>query len=197
MKTSIVLAVVVSLIVWALTFDSFFDSNRFVLSIVIALASGLAVVAIIRALTGNNPPSTGIQLIAVALAGAAILFVVSKLVPKQSCPPAPITLSCGPADANPQKRCLDAGSEVEWITSGIAPQFTVQVHDFKKERTWPWPPKKESPLVSDPPPGNSGASIKAKVRNDRHGKYKYSVTCTLQVGQPDTKDPMIEVPKKR
>jgi hypothetical protein len=196
MKTSIVLAIVVSLIVWVLTFDSFFDSNRLVLSVVIALAAGLAVVAIIRAVTGNNPPATGIQLIVVALAGVAILFAVSKLLPKQSCPPAPITLSCGPAAANPEKRCLDAGSEVEWITSGIAPQFTVQVHDFKKKRIWPFPPKKESPLVSDPPPGNSGSSIKGKVREDRHGKYKYSVTCTPQVGQPDTKDPMIEVPKK-
>ena len=196
MKLSIVLAIVISLVVWALTFDSFFDSSRLVLSVVIALAAGLVVVAIFKALTkpDSHPPSIGIQLIIVALAGVAALYALSKIVPTRSCPPEPITLSCEPADANPNKQCIDPGSDVEWITSGIPNGFTVEVHDFKRKR-WPLPPKKESPFVSDPPPGNNGPPIIGKLRQDRRGNYKYSVTCTKEGGQPDTKDPMIEIPR--
>ena len=198
MLKTIIIGVLVSILIWAVTFDYFFDSNREWLSVAIAVAIALIIVVLFRALIkpGAMPPSISIQLIVIALGTLVGLFAVSFLLPTRSCPgPIAITVSCEPAAATPDEICADPGSDIEWITAGIPDGITAEIHDFKKKRKWPFPPKKESPLESDPPPGNNGKPITGKIKQDKKGEFKYSVTCTPEGGQPDTNDPVIDVPK--
>ncbi len=193
MIKSIVLAVVVSLVIWALTFDLWFEYNRVLPSLGIALAAGLIIVLIVRALANSG---LALQLIIVGVAVGLVLFAASKLFPQRGCTlPAnrPIIVTCGPVDATPDV-CAKEGEDIEWVTSGVAPGITIEIHGFKKIRRF-WPDKKESPLEADPTPGNNQNNIKGKIKitqENKGRKFKYSVTCT----PGGTKDPMIEVPPR-
>ena len=183
-----IIAVIGSLVIWALTFDFLFDYNRLALSIVIALVAGLIAALILRPRPGFQPGIL-IQLIIPAVVVAGVLFVASYVVPKRSCPgPVQVTISCAPTPTAPDI-CINRGGDIEWI---VPAGYTAKVHDFKKKYVFIY--LKNDPLVSPPPEGNNQAPIQGKVRNDKDGKFKYSITCT-QGTQSKIIDPMIDIPK--
>lgn len=196
MTKSIIIGVLLSLVIWALTFDSFFDQSRLALTLAVAVGIGVIMSVLLTALKkpDASAPSSGILLVVVALGTIGILYGLSVLIPARKCsqPTPPVVLTCGPAAANPVKICADRDTEIEWVTDNIADGITVKVHDFKRKRLLGGYSKR-SPLLADPGAGNNNAPIKGRIKNDKknHGDFKYSVTCT----PGNTEDPMIEVPK--
>ena len=197
MIKSIIIGVLLSFVIWAITFDHFFDHNRIALTLIVALGIGVLAGILVSALKkpGSTSPSSGLLLLIVAAGTIGILFGISKIVSRQTCaqPTPPINVTCDPvAAAKPVRVCADRKTDIDWITKDVGTGIKVKIHDFKRKQWWGGYVRK-SPLVSDPGEGNNSAPIKGKIKDtsDNHGLFKYSVTCT----PGNTEDPMIEVPK--
>jgi hypothetical protein len=184
MLKSIIIAIVVAVAVWALSFDFFFAYKGTAISFAIAVAAGLVAGLILKALT----PKVGIHIVVVAIVALGATFLASKLVHKEECngvPPA--KLSCGKAGVNPDCFVVNKNSTFTWDTSGLPAGATVTISKFKKK--FLGIPLPADPLDAKSYTGNKNQNISAKVKN-KSGYFKYSIMCSPS----DIKDPMFKVP---
>jgi len=185
MLKSILIAIVVAVIVWALSFDLFFAYKGTVLSFGIAVGAGIVIGLILRALT----PKIGLLILIVAIVTIIGNFVASKMISKEECVVQEPKLKCGSAGVTPNCFIVHKGESFKWITSGIANGKEVTIKKFKKKFLGiPFP---AHPLTKDSYTGNNGSPIDAKAQN-RSGYFKYTIECP----GGDIQDPMIEIPKK-
>jgi hypothetical protein len=189
MLKSLLIGVVVSVIVWALGFDFFFAYRGTVLSFAVSVAAGVITVLLLRAVTSK----VAVHLAVVAIVVLAALYFSSKLVPRKECPVVTeAQIHCGSAAVVPDCFSVKKGTSFIWNTQSVPDGAMVRVHSFKKKffgTPFPSQPLDKKEYASD-----NKKNISAKV-DGIHGTFKYSITCT-QNGVEDTKDPMIEVPKR-
>jgi hypothetical protein len=183
------MAVVVAIVVWALSFDFFFTYKGTVFSFGVALAAGVIAGFILSRITTK----VGIQIVIVAVIALAATFAASKFVQKPVCIVKQPKLKCGSAQVDPECFIANKNTTFEWDTSGVGVAYTVKIDEFKK-KYWPIPIGfKAHPLNADSYSGNNHKNISASVK-DKSGYYKYRIVCS-QSGKPDEiKDPMIKVP---
>ena len=184
MLKSILIAIVVAVVVWALSFDFFFAYKGTVLSFGIAVVAGLIAGIILKAVT----PKIGVHIIVVAIVALAATFLASKLVHKEECngvPPA--KLSCGHANVIPDCFVVNKNTTFTWDASGLPDGATVTISKFRKKFLGiPFP---AHPTDADSYTGNNHKNPSATVKN-QSGYFKYSITCS----PTDVKDPMFKVP---
>lgn len=188
MLKSIIIAIVVAIIVWAVSFDFFFAYKGTFFSFGIAVAAGVIAGLILKAVT----PNIGIQILIVAIVTIAATFIASKLIHKEVCyAVAEAKITCNPPDVVPDCFIVNKGTTFKWNTSGLADGVTVTISKFKKKLLgFPFP---AHPLTADSYTGDKHKNISATVKN-KSGYFKYSLTCAQQGKPDDVRDPMIKVP---
>lgn len=200
MIKSIVIAVVTSLIVWAVSFHFLFSYYRLVPSLIIALAVGLIAILLLRGFLskpGLAEPSLGLQLIVTGIVVFGGLAIASQFLRSGACGMlAKPVIYCNKPNVIPDEICIDKHGAIEWDTSQVPAGTTVKLDNFMKLDIWGNKPEKPVKCDdSDKCEGYKDKPIKAKVKYQAEGTFKYSLTCTDSNGNAEVKDPMIEVPK--
>jgi hypothetical protein len=195
-----VLSVVISLIVWILTFNAFFDTTELTFSFVVAVAIAIIAAGVIYAMAKRRltPLFASIASLIVGLITAGVLFTVSAITPPRVCqqPNPTVEINCSrPITVEPrEKPCLNHGQTITWTLKDS--DFTFKIHEFKSTRfERPW--KDDQPLTEKSYTGGKNIDAKGQPRTDKSGVFKYSITCYPSNGSPYTKDPMIDIPKSR
>ncbi|MCI0412846.1 hypothetical protein L0222_08615 [bacterium] len=195
MQRSLVIALLVSLAVWFLTFDLFFPHSRLIISLVLAIVAGIVAFLILRAVT--PPGLAGISLLSLQLIvpivfAGVFLFAVSWLLaaPSHCKNIENVTISCDPASVDKNEICVKKGGTITW---NLPAGKRIKIHELK-EQVFFFKWKDADPIPFDQPEYESETSIVATV-GDYGGYYKYSVSCLG--GPPDKKDPMVEVPPRK
>ena len=201
MTKTIVLAIVVSLIVWALTFNSFFESNRGALSISVAVGIGILAGILIYALTKGNLTAAyaTMSILAIAFLSGVLLYALSGILTGRVCrPPTPtVQIDCQTEiTVSDNEPCLNQGKMITWTVKQKDYKFTID------EFQWTiWTPFGRIPMGKDQPlnkasfPGSDQHPARGVARNDKDGVFKYRITCIPPDGDPWDKDPMIDIPK--
>ncbi len=190
MLRSLIIALLISLVVWLLTFDLFFSFARLNISLVVAIAAGLIAFLILRLLTkpGESAPPLVWQFVVPVLMAAGILFATSQFTsPSCSSQAFPI-IQCNRARVAPDEICVYKNGKIEFQTTAVPVGVTVKIYDFKKKDLFGETP--DQPLDQPDYTGANPNPIKAKVKGDKEGYFKYSISC----GGSDWSDPMIKVP---
>jgi hypothetical protein len=193
MIRSLIIALLISLVVWFLTFDLFFSYTRLPISLIVAIAAGIVAFLILRLLTkpGESAPALGYQIIVPVFIAVSVLFAVSQITAPSCGNIAKPVIQCGPARVAPDEVCVYKNGKIEWDTNAIPDTVTVKIYDFKKKKIL-GPDKPDQPLDYSAYSGTKATSpIKAKVRGDKDGYFKYTISC----GGSDWNDPGIDVPK--
>jgi hypothetical protein len=192
MLRSLIIALLISLVVWLLTFDLFFSYARLPISLIVAIAAGLIAFVILRLLTkpGESAPPFVMQLIVPVLIAGGVLFATSQITAPSCGNTAMPVIQCGPARVAPDEVCVYKNGKIEWDTTAIPDSVTVRIYDFKKKHIFGDDP--DQPLDYSAYTGTKATSpIRAKVRGNKEGYFKYTISC----GGSDWKDPGIDVPR--
>ena len=193
-KSALVVAIVLSLVLWLLLFKFFFAFNRLWLSLAVIALSVVITYFVLKALTkrGEDSPSVLAQVIVPIVITVAAMFGASLGIQATCKETAQAIAQCGPARIAPDYDCLK--KKIEWTI--VAPTGTkIRIHDFKKIDQF-GNETPDQPLELDPDEGVNTNVLEGKVKVDKDGYFKYSVTCTDSSGQKDTNDPMIEIPPR-
>jgi hypothetical protein len=196
---SLIIALLISLVFWFLTFNFFFSYSHWPISLVIAVAAGIIAFLLLRAWTKHRqlaaPPLIGQFVFPVAV--VSLLFFASREFlpyPEHCKLHETVKVSCGPASVEKDKKkiCVRKGGSITW---NLPPGKTVKIHELKEQSFpdfWNW--DDADPIPFDEAEYENVTKIVANVL-DHGGYFKYSVSC---LGGPvDKEDPMTEVPPRK
>lgn len=188
--TSLIIALLISIVVWLLTFDLFFSYSRLNISLVVAIAAGIIAFLILRLLTkpqDTAPPLVWQFVIPILIAGGT-LFVTSLITAPSCDNQAYPLIRCTRARVMPDEICVYKNGKIEFRTTAVPPGVTVKIYDFKKKDLYSETP--DQPLDKPDYTGTNPHPIQARVKGDKEGYFKYSISC----GDSDWSDPIIKVP---
>lgn len=190
MLRSLIIALLISFVVWLLTFDLFFSYGRLPISLITALGAALFAFMILRLLTkpGDSMPALRDLILAPILIAGVVLFVTGRITAPSCGNTALPVIQCGPARTAPNEICVYKNGTIDWDTNAVPLGVTVRIYDFKKKDLFGEEP--DQPLNEPNYTGIKGPPIHATVKN-KHGEFKYSISC----GGSDFKDPIIIIPK--
>jgi hypothetical protein len=190
MIRSLIIAFLISLVVWILTFDLFFTYGRLQLSLVVAIAAAIIAFLILRLSTKPGESiSLGYQIIVPLIIAGGALFATS-IVTAVSCGNTALpVIQCGPARIAPNEICVYKNGTIDWDTNPVPLGVTVRIYDFKKKGLFSETP--DQPLDKREYTGVKGPPIHAQVKGNKEGYFKYTISC----GGSDWNDPGIDVPK--
>ena len=197
MLRSLIIALLVSLVLWFLTFNFFFSHSNWPISLVIAVAAGVIAFLLLRAWTKHRqltaPPPIWEFVFPVVV--VTLLFFAARQflpAPGDCVTEQTINISCGPVSIVPSEEdvCVKKRGKITWkLPAGTA----VKIYELKEQVVFWW--KDADPIPFAPPQAEyeDTNEIRVTVR-DYGGYYKYSVSCLD--GTTNKLDPMVEVPPR-
>jgi hypothetical protein len=195
----LVVSIVVSLVVWAITY-AFIDQSWPLYSMAVAVAAGIISFLILLAFGNRAFAQNTIFILTVSAVVPVIALVISLrfLLPTYTCNETPFTITCDPKGTKEECVKIRGGQRLFWNYASNVPNNTpIKLHKFKKMTTGG--SNRDDPFVQTTPLyGTSPQPIFADIDDsdpDNYGRFRYSVECTL--GQQVVEsDPMIDVPPR-
>jgi len=190
MLRSLITALLISLVVWLLTFNFLFTYGRLPTSLVVAIAAGIIAFLILRLSTKPGESiSLGYQIIVPLFIAGGVLFATSLITAPHCGTTALPVIQCGPARIAPNEICVYKNGTIDWDTNAVPLGVTVRIYDFKKKDLFGENP--DQPLDKPEYTGMKGPPIHAKVKGNKEGYFKYTISC----GGSDWNDPGVDIPK--